>query len=1210
MTLCKQDMAVMRQDRLGLSPFGLLSRLFQEELEQRVRQETGGYAPIPLTLLEEEEPEEAAQPLEVQVNLDVHVDAPKAPADKRPAEKAAPKQDRRPAPEKPAAKPDRQPAADLRILERVRLRERELREKQEVIHRLEVRLDGRRWDLPPAARQGETLRAAQPAAQPGAAARRQAQGAESRPRRMAFEPTPGTAAAGGAAASAGGRAISASALAARAASGTAVTRGAAAHRPLELVSRAASSPSAGGWLPQTRPARPGYPGQGQTQNAPAGPDSGSILLPDVLRRRREEALAHPDAPDGQDVPADVREMPPVWLQAVRQAVEETIEHNHSRIRAARTEDGGQPIPQGGQDARFAPQEVQPARLPPDGQPGALSPVQTAAAAQTTQNRETAPEPLVYREAEERPEGQQPAPGPGRPEPPAEQPVQNQPRGTAQSAQAAPVEQTAQTAAEAPAAQTVPPAQAGKAAREGRPAQAAQAADAPAVTAAGEVPAGKAAEMLTARPAQSTDAAIPPQAGEALTYREAPAEPPQPGQPAAQPQAGQTAQALPRDAAQTAAKAAKTPETAKQTQQTRAAQTGRSDPVSQAAQTAQTAQPAQTAPAEQTAQTAANTADADRPTQTAADAAQPVQAGKAAREGRPAQAAQAADAPAAPAAGEVPAGEAAETPTARPARPAQSTDAAIPPQAGETLTYREAPAEPLQPGQPAAKPQAGQTAQALPRDAAQTAAQAAQTQAVENAAGGDAPTGAPTARPAQTALPDAPAETLIYAEPPAELSAQAAEGGAALPGMFRAAEAARRMEQAAARLTETLTHRDAAETAQAARQAAMHGPAQQTSRAQTAQAGTLPQMQQAQAIQTAARTMAQQVQAAQAAAAPLVQAAQAAAMPREMPGPDLAEVVHRAPTETAQATQTAAQQASRAQAAALPQMQQAQAAAHSSAQGALPAQSRQPGRPGAPERAGAPGGPGVAELPLVLHQTGQEAASAAPAPWEGTAGVRDIRMIRPAAQRTAPAPMDGAAGRETAALTYAGAAAEHSPAAAMGQTQTPAAAAAADRAPRAQAGQTGWEAGQPDLILARGAQGANAGQAAPGAHSAQRPTARGSGNFAEDLPPWAKEMLERAGGSAAKPGAPQKQMEWTAPWARGGSTAPAGAQPAAPAQPAMRQPANAAALPAEMQHKQRAETDEQDPRRKMEREAELRRTADRVYRMIEERLRRELRRSGR
>ena len=1189
MTLCKQDMAVMRQDRLGLSPFGLLSRLFQEELEQRVRQETGGYAPIPLTLLEEEEPEEAAQPLEVQVNLDVHVDAPKAPADKRPAEKAAPKQDRRPAPEKPAAKPDRQPAADLRILERVRLRERELREKQEVIHRLEVRLDGRRWDLPPAARQGETLRAAQPAAQPGAAARRQAQGAESRPRRMAFEPAPGTAA-GGAAVSAGGRAISASALAARAASGTAVTRGAAAHRPLELVSRAASSPSAGGWLPQTRPARPGYPGQGQTQNAPAGPDSGSILLPDVLRRRREEALAHPDAPDGQDVPADVREMPPVWLQAVRQAVEETIEHNHSRIRAARTGDSGQSAPQGGQDARVAPQEGQTGRLTPDGQSGALTPAQPAAAAQTTQNRETAPEPLVYREAEERPAGQQPAPGPGRPEPPAEQPVQNQPRGTAQSAQAAPVEQTAQTAAEAPAAQTVPPAQAGKAAREGRPAQAAQAADAPAVTAAGEVPAGKAAEMLTARPAQSTDAAIPPQAGEALTYREAPAEPPQPGQPAAQPQAGQTAQALPRDAAQTAAKAAKTPETAKQTQQTRAAQTGRSDPVSQTAQNAQAAQPAQ---------------NQSRGT---------------------AQGAQ--SAPSAPATGEVPTGEAAETLTAR---PAQSTDAAIPPQAGETLTYREAPAEPLQPGQPAAKPQAGQTAQALPRDAAQTAAQAAQTQAVENAAGGDAPTeaptDAPTARPAQTALPDAPAETLIYAEPPAELSAQAAEGGAALPGMFRAAEAARRMEQAAACLTETLTHRDAAETAQAARQAAMRGPAQQTSRAQTAQAGTLPQMQQAQAIQTAARTMAQQVQAAQAAAAPLVQAAQAAAMPREMPGPDLAEVVHRAPTETAQATQTGTlpqmRQAQAMQTVArtmAQQVQTAQAAAHSSAQGTLPVQSRQPGGPDAPERAGAPGGPGMAELPLVLHQTGQEAASAAPAPWEGTAGVRDIRMIRPAAQRRAPAPMDGAAGRETAALTYAGAAAEHSPAAAMGQTQTsaaavkqaqtPAAAAAADRAPRAQAGQTGWEAGQPDLILARGAQGANAGQAAPGAHSAQRPTARGSGNFAEDLPPWAKEMLERAGGSAAKPGAPQKQMEWTAPWARGGSTAPAGAQPAAPAQPAMRQPANAAALPAEMQHKQRAETDEQDPRRKMEREAELRRTADRVYRMIEERLRRELRRSGR
>ena len=36
----------------------------------------------------------------------------------------------------------------------------------------------------------------------------------------------------------------------------------------------------------------------------------------------------------------------------------------------------------------------------------------------------------------------------------------------------------------------------------------------------------------------------------------------------------------------------------------------------------------------------------------------------------------------------------------------------------------------------------------------------------------------------------------------------------------------------------------------------------------------------------------------------------------------------------------------------------------------------------------------------------------------------------------------------------------------------------------------------------------------------------------------------------------------------------------------------------------------DPQRRMEREAELRRAADRIYRIIEERLRRELRRSGR
>ena len=96
-TVCKQDMTVVRQEQLGLSPFGFLSKLFQEELEQRVRQQAGlGYGPVPLTLLEEEDGEEQtppAQPLEVQLQLDIHLDAPKS-ADKKQPEKKPPARER------------------------------------------------------------------------------------------------------------------------------------------------------------------------------------------------------------------------------------------------------------------------------------------------------------------------------------------------------------------------------------------------------------------------------------------------------------------------------------------------------------------------------------------------------------------------------------------------------------------------------------------------------------------------------------------------------------------------------------------------------------------------------------------------------------------------------------------------------------------------------------------------------------------------------------------------------------------------------------------------------------------------------------------------------------------------------------------------------------------------------------------------------------
>ena len=261
-TVIKPDMAMLRQEQLGLSPFGLLSRLFQEELERRVQQNLGAYAPVPLTLLEEPDQEAAAQPVPVSLHLDVHVEAPKLREEK---DKTAPKREW----DKPA---------ELRILERVQLRERELRETREVLHRLELRLNGQRWNLPQVSRQMEQT-----------AARSHEIG--------------------------------------RSTAGT----------PLPLASQAAAAPGTGGWLPRHQQTHPGYPTQEPRQEGPTG---ASILLPDVLRRRREAALARTEetALDWSSTPEERRlEGNPTeeLLQFVHQAVEQTMRQNRSREQEAR-----------------------------------------------------------------------------------------------------------------------------------------------------------------------------------------------------------------------------------------------------------------------------------------------------------------------------------------------------------------------------------------------------------------------------------------------------------------------------------------------------------------------------------------------------------------------------------------------------------------------------------------------------------------------------------------------------------------------------------------------------------------------------------------------------------------------------------------------------------------------------------------------------------
>lgn len=115
--------------------------------------------------------------------------------------------------------------------------------------------------------------------------------------------------------------------------------------------------------------------------------------------------------------------------------------------------------------------------------------------------------------------------------------------------------------------------------------------------------------------------------------------------------------------------------------------------------------------------------------------------------------------------------------------------------------------------------------------------------------------------------------------------------------------------------------------------------------------------------------------------------------------------------------------------------------------------------------------------------------------------------------------------------------------------------------------------------------------------AARPTERAKQESeAERLPAWAKELMEQSGitdtaqQSAVFSGAASRQMNWTA---------------AMPAQPQGKPITN----PPELSFKEHMESEEPLYRRQIS-DAELRRTADKVYRMIEERLRRELRRSGR
>ena len=115
----------------------------------------------------------------------------------------------------------------------------------------------------------------------------------------------------------------------------------------------------------------------------------------------------------------------------------------------------------------------------------------------------------------------------------------------------------------------------------------------------------------------------------------------------------------------------------------------------------------------------------------------------------------------------------------------------------------------------------------------------------------------------------------------------------------------------------------------------------------------------------------------------------------------------------------------------------------------------------------------------------------------------------------------------------------------------------------------------------------------------RPAAPSQSDRTNELPTWAKDLLEKSGVSqtdqrtaaqnwnSGAPGA--RQISWTAPAAAPQQSAPTGST--------------------ELSFKEPREA-EQLSARQMIGDAEIQRTADKVYKIIEERLRRELRRSGR
>ena len=350
---------MLGQNKTGLSPFGILSALFTREIMERGEQQIGWYEPLHLQLLEDGEQEEEQPPapqINVKFDLDVLLRAIREEQDKD-------------------EKPDKTPKTpEQRILERIILRERETVIRDSSTRRIILEGGGRRIGL--AARMprspGSTLirrqtdriftASAETSVPAAEAERRTADPVTRSPdgtvRRfvsrqdtaeiLSVSPSEGTVsrviqrrdgtdrlllsgreAASGSVTPGSERTMlrpssSATGLTAglerEAASRTiAVQTSAQPWSPMALASQVAVSPAGGGWEPRWQELHPGYPSAlSGTQHES---EAGSILLPDVMRRRRAEAIERHERRNAQG--PDVMDIALDWLSESPDAGQET-----------------------------------------------------------------------------------------------------------------------------------------------------------------------------------------------------------------------------------------------------------------------------------------------------------------------------------------------------------------------------------------------------------------------------------------------------------------------------------------------------------------------------------------------------------------------------------------------------------------------------------------------------------------------------------------------------------------------------------------------------------------------------------------------------------------------------------------------------------------------------------------------------------------------